>query len=334
MQQVHDRAEVWGAAQRALRVQVLGAATPVGRELSTLLLELGHPPGNLALAARRPHALQWHGTELAVGALDELRFVAEVVFLCSAHPDALRSAELQLRKGSRLIDLSGAYRGRRDVALAAPGTDAAEIGVFTQMVALPQRSALLVGPLLWALHRACELIELSVVLLASVAGEGARGMLDLIEELRDPGRPEPPGEVARLGNVLPAPSEGPGREGLFARELAQLVGRRDLPVDATILRVDTERCDTLAFHLRCGRPVGPEEVRALAAGLPGVSVIGDEDPERLTPRALVGLDRLHVGRIRAGSRGPGSVCFVAVGDQLRAGAARPALQVAARFSQA
>lgn len=116
MQQVHEAAEVWGAAQRSLRVQVLGAATPVGRELSALLLELGHPPGNLALAARRPHALQWHGRELAVGPLDELRFVADVVFLCSAHPDALRSAEGQMCKGSRLVDLSGTYQiGRAHV---------------------------------------------------------------------------------------------------------------------------------------------------------------------------------------------------------------------------
>lgn len=331
MQLVQDTLGLWGAAQRALRVQVLGAATPVGRELSALLLRSGHPPTNLALAARRPHACSWNGVDLAVGGLRELRFVADVVFLCSPHPDALEAAEAQVRRGSRVIDLAGVWRGRRDVPLAAPGTAVPEVGVFSQLVRLPARSALLIGPLLAALHATFELAELHVVVLASVASEGSRGMQELFDELSRPGEREE-GE-ARLGNVLLVPSEGPGREVLFARELATMIGRLDLPIDASVLRVDTERCDSFAVHLRTARPAHPEDLSRAVEACPGAALVEDHELERLAPRALVGEERLHVGRIRAGSRGPGSVCFFAVGDQLRLGAGRAALEVAARFAR-
>jgi hypothetical protein len=53
-----------------------------------------------------------------------------------------------------------------------------------------------------------------------------------------------------------------------------------------------------------------------------------DDPHGPRPRECAGTDPVHVGRIRAGSRGKRSLCFFAVGDQLRKGAALNALQVA------
>jgi aspartate-semialdehyde dehydrogenase len=273
----------------------------------------------------------WQDREIEVRDLQGALPAAPVVLLASAHPHALAAAEREMHRGARVLDLSGAYRGRREVALVAPGTAIPDPGVFSTLVALPQRSTMLGGPMLWSLEQAFGLEELHLALLVSAAGDGARGMNELYDELA--GEPDKGGDGSRLGNVLVAPPHGPGREELLERELGYVLGRADLPVDVTALRIDTERCDCLAFQVRLKRPVSPEEVARLLAGLPGVELVGDDELERLTPRACQGSDAVRVGRIRAGSRGAGSVCFFAVGDQLRVGAARAALMVAARFIQ-
>ena len=108
-----------------------------------------------------------------------------------------------------------------------------------------------------------------------------------------------------------------------------MLGRPDLPLDASILQAGVERCDSLAFTLRLARPMSAEEVRAGFAATPAVRV--EEDAVRLSARACAGSPELHVGRIRAGTRGPGSLCFFAVGDQLRLGSALAALAAAARL---
>ncbi len=320
--------DVWGPAQRALRLEVLGAATPIGRELSCLLLDLGHPPSNLSLVALRPHACAWQGQEIPVRAMEERRPAAAVVLLTSAHPRALAAAARALAGGARLVDLSGAYRGRQEALLVAPGTALPDPGVFAQLVALPQRSALLCGPILHALERSFGVEEASVVLLVSAAGDGARALNDLYEELA--GEAAEPAARGRVGNVLVAPPRGPAREALLARELALALGTQ-APLELSALRVDAERCDSVSFHVRLRHPAFPAEVARALAAHPGVVVVEEQEIDRLSPRALQGEGGIHVGRIRTGSRGAGSVCFFAVGDQLRV-AASAALAVAARLA--
>jgi len=93
--------------------------------------------------------------------------------------------------------------------------------------------------------------------------------------------------------------------------------------------VPVERCHSVAVHARFARELPPAEARSLLRVAPGVQFV--EDPHGPRPRECANSDPVHVGRVRAGARGGRSLCFFAVGDQLRKGAALNALQIAARL---
>ena len=357
---------------------MIGAATAVGHELSLRLLELGHPPTHLALSALQPRTVSWNGRSLSVGTFGEHRG-CDWVFLCSAHPQAVEAARRALAGGSRLLDLSGSIG---EAELAAPCTGLERPGVFAQSLRLPSRSATLIGPLLATAHRAFGLAEAHVVVLASAADEGARGLMELHGELtqREPGRdphpdrgahapagrearapagplpsqgatpaaqqstgtqapqpaqgtPGPRASSARVGNVLVTPTGAVDRELVLTRELLQLSGAPSAVVEASLLRVDAERCDSFSLHLQFAQPVSVRDFATLLVtgqGIQGgVRVVEDGASGGLGPRFVREEDPLLVGRIRAGSRGPGSLCCFAVGDQLRTGGAEAALRLAA-----
>ena len=75
--------------------------------------------------------------------------------------------------------------------------------------------------------------------------------------------------------------------------------------------------------------MSPEAASERFATFPPAGVQGG--PWGPLPAACVGSGRGHVGRIRAGSTGSGSLCFFALASQLRAGAATAALRIACRF---
>jgi aspartate-semialdehyde dehydrogenase len=98
----------------------------------------------------------------------------------------------------------------------------------------------------------------------------------------------------------------------------------------TTTRVPVERCHSVAVHVKTRRDLSLERLRELLAASPGIALSDDEHGPR--PRECAGTDPVHVGRIRRGTRGSRSLCFFAVGDQLRKGAALNAVQIAARLS--
>ena len=91
-----------------------------------------------------------------------------------------------------------------------------------------------------------------------------------------------------------------------------------------------ERCHSLAVHCRLKTDLDLARLRLELGRAPGIAL--SEDPHGPRPLECAGSDPVHVGRIRAGSRGKRSLCFFAVGDQIRKGAARNALQIAAALS--
>jgi len=324
-------ASIWNSALRALRVHVVGAGTVVGRELCCGLLAAGHPRSQLVLSARQERSFAWKGDVVNVAAFGAPHAAAELAFLCSDHPEAHALAADLVARGSWIVDVSETYRERPEIPLVAPGVNLATVGTFTQVVALPTRSAVLAAQPLFALERAFGIEQADCVVMRSAAADGTRGIVELRGELG--GGPRVDGSK-RVGNLAPTPGEEAQgglshAERAFLEDQRRLLGRPDLTLDVTAVRVDVERCDGFAFHVTLRSAADPAEIAERFAECPGLAV--DGSPQGPCSLTCPGSDRVHVGRIRTGSRGPASVCFFAVGDQLRFGAARAAMQVAARF---
>ena len=327
------RAPTWDSAHRGLRVQVLGACGARGREVVLALLGAGHPASRLALYARTPRTLEWHGETLRVEAMPARLPAAELAFLCTPAEVSLPLAAQLAAAGTRVVDLSGALALQPRSALVLAGVNDLGLGAFTEQVALPLPSTALVAPALALLEREVGLAEVDLFLVVAAAHHGARGMLALREERVRRASTSVAAELERplcVGNLRTAESLSEGFEALLGTELMRLLGRSDLLLDVTAWAGDVERSDVFAVKALLHAPLDPEAAVELFASRPEFLLV--PTGKTPTPSASDGDARLHVGRIRSGSRGPRSLCFCAAGDQLRAGSSHAALAVAARLA--
>jgi aspartate-semialdehyde dehydrogenase len=112
-------------------------------------------------------------------------------------------------------------------------------------------------------------------------------------------------------------------------ETRKILGRPDLPVSATAVRVPVRVGHSAAVWVSLDRPMDPDEARALWRAFPGIEVV--DDPARLaypTPLASAGRDPVLVGRARRDVADPNGLVFFVCSDNLRKGAALNAVQIA------
>lgn len=313
------------------RVQVYGAGGARGRELVRELLEGGFPAARLDLFARTTRALEWRGSTLPVQPVPARLTSAELAFLCTP-PAVTRALAPRLAgSGMRVVDVSGATAGAES-SLALAGMSSQGVSAFTEFVRLPLASVALLAPALGALERAVGLLEVSVVGIVGAALDGALGIHALRAERVARGAAGGGPDLERHARVGNLRALGATLEARFREEVLTLLGRPELGLDVALLSGDLERCDHFEVMARLCAPLDPEAALELFAAESGLAVEpGEAGP---VPALVTGGSRLVVGRIRAGSRGPRSLCFSAAGDQLRAGSALAALEVATRLTTA
>jgi aspartate-semialdehyde dehydrogenase len=330
----------WDDAHRALSVAVVGATGAVGRELLLLLAEAGHPRERIACTARRSHALDLGRAgyfEVLAGSATPR---ADLAFLCTPSEVSRALAPALAEQGCLVVDLSSALRMLPDIPLVIPEINGDLLASGPRIVANPNCTTAVAALPLAALDRAARLLEAIIVSYQAASGVGLAGLTTLAAETRAAagGTEAPAGSSpfpATLAlNVIPGiaevePDGKSGEERKIEEELAKILDRKDLVVEATTARVPVERCHSVAVHARFARAITPAEARRVLSAAPGVLL--SEDPHGPRPRECAGTDPVHVGRVRAGARGAGSLCFFAVGDQLRKGAALNAFQIAARL---
>lgn len=332
----------WSADHRRQRIGIIGATGAVGRELLSLLHAAGHGADRVECAARaRTDIVLAHGARFAVrelSSLDTGRW--DVAFLCTPSEVSRTLARPLAKAGVRVIDLSSEHRLHPDVPLVIPEINGRELDDDVRLIANPNCTTAVAALPLAVLDRAAELEEVHVVSFQAASGIGASGLTTLAHELAHhggggAGGPASPFPAPLLLNVIPAVASVDahgisGEERKIMNELARILSRPGLPVEATTTRVAVERCHCVAVHARLVRDLDVEEARAQLCAAPGIVV--SDDPHGPRPRECAGTDPIHVGRIRAGTRRKRSLCFFAVGDQLRKGAALNALQIAACLS--
>lgn len=332
----------WTGEHRRRRVGIVGATGAVGRELLSLLHAAGHPAERIECAARaRANVTLANGARFAVqelAALETRRW--DVAFLCTPSEVSRALARPLAGSGVRVIDLSSEHRMHADVPLVIPEINARELEGDVRLIANPNCTTAVAALPLAVLDRAAELEEVHVVSFQAASGIGAAGLVTLAYELAHPigaastdeVAPESPFPAPLVLNVIPAVAKVDangvsGEERKIMDELARILSRPGLPVEATTTRVAVERCHCVAVHARFVRDLDVAQAKEELRAAPGIVV--SDDPHGPRPRECAGSDPIHVGRIRAGTRKKRSLCFFAVGDQLRKGAALNALQIAA-----
>jgi aspartate-semialdehyde dehydrogenase len=111
-------------------------------------------------------------------------------------------------------------------------------------------------------------------------------------------------------------------------ETRKILGRPELKINATCVRVPVAVGHSLALHAVFEQEVTREQAQDVLRRSPGLVLI--DDPERgvyPTPADVAGTDPTLVGRVRQSVDEPNALDLFVCGDNLRKGAALNAAQI-------
>jgi aspartate-semialdehyde dehydrogenase len=322
-------------------VAVVGATGAAGGTLLRVLEDRVFPIGDFhALASGRSAGalVRFRDHDVVVGEVsDEIVAAADIVFFAAGADTSRRFAPIVASNGGVAVDKSSAYRLDPAVPLVVPEVNAAAIARHAGIIANPNCVAVPLAVVLGPLHARYGLNHVTVSTYQAASGAGRALAAELAAQERDDAYGRPPRREVYPhvlhGNVVPGGWSMVGddteEETKVTAEVRRILELPDLPIGVTTVRVPVAVGHAAAVWVELDEHADPAEARELLSRSPGILVVDDPATQQYpTPRAVAGLDEVHVGRIRTDrSRENGLALFLAV-DNLRKGAATNAVQVA------
>jgi aspartate-semialdehyde dehydrogenase len=327
-----------------MRVAVVGATGAVGSTILGVMRERSFPADEIVPFASERSAgrtIDYGERDLTVAALSEDAVRGFDLALFSAGSGisadwAPRFAEA----GAVVVDNSSQWRMHDDVPLVVAEVNAAALESHRGLVANPNcttmQTVMALGPILQS--AGIERVVMSSY--QAVSGTGQKAVDELhrqaeavIEAHEIPAPAVYPHQIAF--NVLPHVEtfrdgdDYTTEERKCMRETRKILGREDIGVSATCVRVPVYTGHSVSANVQTREPLSPEGCRELLAGAPGVVVV-DDPANGLYPTALdaAGRDEVLVGRVRRDPSHDRCLNLWIVGDNLRKGAATNAVQLA------
>ena len=345
------------SADRAGRpvLAIVGATGAVGTVMRSVVSERPDIWGEIRLVASARSAgrrLEVRGEEVVVQALTPEVFEGVDLAMFDVPDEVSRQwAPVAAAQGVVVIDKSGAFRMDPEVPLVVPevNPDAARARP-RGIVSVPNCTTLSMIVALAALHRAFTLRELVAASYQAASGAGQAGSDALYDQLTkvagNRALGQRPGDIrATLGddgpfgaplamNVVPwagsLRDEGWSSEELKIRnETRKILGRPELKINTTCVRVPVVVGHSLALHAVFEQEVTREQAQDVLRRSPGVVLVDDPDQGVYpTPADVAGTDPTLVGRVRQSLDEPKALDLFVCGDNLRKGAALNAAQIA------
>jgi aspartate-semialdehyde dehydrogenase len=334
---------------------IVGATGAVGTVMRAIVSERADLWSEVRLVASARSAgrlLPVQGRDVEVQALSAEVFDGVDLAMFDV-PDEVSAvwAPVAAARGVVVIDKSGAFRMDPEVPLVVPEVNPdAAFDRPKGIISVPNCTTLSMIVALAALDRAFTLRELVAASYQAASGAGQAGSDALYDQLtkaagnRTLG--QRPGDIrAAIGdggpfgaplamNVVPwagsLRDEGWSSEELKIRnETRKILGRPELRITATCVRVPVVVGHSLALHAVFDRAVTREEAQQVLRESPGV-VLVDEPESGIypTPADVAGTDPTLVGRVRQSLDDPRALDLFVAGDNLRKGAALNAAQIA------
>jgi aspartate-semialdehyde dehydrogenase len=334
-----------------MKVAVLGATGAVGREMLRILEQRDFPVDELVpLASARSAGLPvtFRGEDLPIRELtaDACRG-ADVAFV-SIGANASRTFLPGIAaNGTVCIDNSSAFRMEPDVPLVIPDVNPGALAGWPKpgIIAVPNCTTVAAMLAVAPLHRAAACTSLVLSSYQAVSGAGHRGVAELLEQVEKlrgdeeslaapdvaalpsgpvMGRPIAYNVVPRIGQF--GPDGFTGEETKMMAEAGKILGVPGLPVVATSVRVPVLVGHSVSILAEFARPISVAEARDVLDTAPGVTLMdGDVVP---TPLDAAGGDGAVAGRIRQVPGRDDALLLFSCADNLRAGAALDAVQIA------
>jgi aspartate-semialdehyde dehydrogenase len=331
-----------------VRVAVVGATGAVGSTILGVMRERSFAADEIVPFASERSAgrtIDYGDADLTVAPLTDDGIQGFDLALFSA--GSAISAEWAPRfaeAGATVVDNSSQWRMEDDVPLVVAEVNPDALDGHRGIVANPNCTTMQTVMALKPILDAAGIERVVMSTYQAVSGTGQKAVDELhsqaeaVIEARE--LPEPhvyPHQIAF--NVLPQVEtfrdgdDYTTEERKCMRETRKILGREDIGVSATCVRVPVYTGHSVSANVQTREPLSPEECREVLAGAPGVTVV-DDPANGLYPTALeaAGRDDVLVGRIRRDPSHERCLNLWIVGDNLRKGAATNAVQLAELLS--
>ncbi|MGA8016547.1 MAG: aspartate-semialdehyde dehydrogenase [Candidatus Dormiibacterota bacterium] len=329
------------ATSTAPAVALVGATGAAGSTVLRVLEDRAFPLRELrVLASPRSQGtpVRFRGQELRIAAADEAALEGcDIVFFAAGSATSRELAPLVAAAGGVAVDKSSFFRMDPNVPLVVPEVNGELVREHRGIIANPNCVAIPLSVALAPLHRAFGLRHLTVATYQAASGAG-RGLREELEaQVRDDaaGRAPEPHTYPHVlhGNVVPGGwrmcGDDTEEEVKVIQEVRRLLEISELRVGITTVRVPVAVGHSMAVWADFDAEPPAGEARHILEGAAGVRVVDEAASQTYpTPRAVAGMDEVHVGRIRRDPSRENGLALWVVADNLRKGAATNAVQVA------
>lgn len=319
-----------------VNVAIVGATGMVGRTFLKVLEDHQVPIGTIVFLASEKSAgstLTFNGREYPVELLNEAAFDPErfQYALFSAGGSVSKEfAPIAAAKGITVIDNSSAWRMDPAVPLVVPEVNFSALG-DAHIVANPNCSTIQSVYPLAVVDRLFSARRVIYNTYQAVSGSGLKGVQDLERTLAG----EAPKFYAKpiANNCIPhiddfLPTGYTKEEQKMIDETRKILGKPDLAVTATCVRVPVMNGHSVSINVTCDKPIDLPALLDALEGSEGIVLYREGYPTALD---VTGRDEIMVGRVRLDDSEKNTINLWCVADNVRKGAATNAVQILERM---
>ncbi|GAB5440186.1 MAG: aspartate-semialdehyde dehydrogenase [Fuerstiella sp.] len=323
-------------------VAVVGATGAVGTIILELLEKRNFPAKKFRLLASARSAgkqIELAGQTITIEELTHDCFEGVDLVIASTPDDtAAEYLPSAVKAGAKVIDESGYWRMKPDVALVVPEINPDAALNAKGIIASPNCSTTQMVLAMKPLHDAATIKRVIVSTYQATSGAGLQGNTDLTEGTKAAleGKDYEYQAFAHPIAFNAIPQIGSEKESGYTSEEMKMVyetrkifGDDSLQVCPTCVRIPVSNCHSESILVETERPISVEEARKLFSETPGIQVIDDlAHGSYPMPSNCDRSDDVFIGRIRKDLSSDNGLAFWCVSDNLRKGAATNAVQIA------
>lgn len=330
---------------KKINLAIVGATGAVGVEILKCLEKRQFPLNHLRLFASFQSAgkkVLFNGFEYVVEELSEELdlYGIDIALFAAGSSISKKYAPIFAKENIVVIDNSSAFRMVEWVPLVVPEVNRYAVIEHKNIIANPNCSTIIASLPLQAIEQINPLKRVIISTYQAASGAGAAGMQELIDSTRAYLNQE-----TFLAKVFPheysfnlfshntsIEANGYNEEELkMTNETRKIMGKPNLRISATCIRVPVLRTHCEAINIECEKKVDLEQIKLALSQFAGIKIIDDTEKNVFPmPSITSKQDDILVGRIRYDISDPtGHTFWLWVsGDQLLKGAALNAVQIA------
>lgn len=323
---------------RKINLAVVGATGMVGNKFLEVLTERKLPVENYYLFASAKSAgkvIDFMGKPHTVIELTEenVKKVKVDIALFSAGGSVSKVfAPIFAAQGAIVVDNSSQWRMDKDVPLVVPEVNPDDVNWNHGIIANPNCSTIQAMLALKPLDEKYHIKRVVYSTYQAVSGAGVQGYNDLKNGINGEAPKKFPYPI--FGNVIPQidvflDNGYTKEEEKMINETRKILGRPDLRITATTVRVPVFHGHSESINLEFDKPCTLEGIKDALRSFPNV-VLVDDDKNAKYPMPIYAEnhDEVYVGRIRLDFSVESGCNLFVVADNIRKGAATNAVQIA------